>query len=141
MEASGLDPLNVFQDLSRLGGHIGAIATAVFLAVRLYRLPALQQFFPEKFRWENLDGRLKYALLLGLSGVGAALASLSTDVSALDAAKAGFAAVIAAIGGDQITTSKPMQAAAKMVFEMHPPATSVGEKTPSVPPVDSSPKS
>jgi hypothetical protein len=111
-----IDPALEFQNFSRLGGNIGMLAGAVFLLVRLYRLPGIQQILPAKIQWKVLPLGVRYAVLLVLSGAGAALGAYATSASWADAGRAAVAALLAAITGDQLTNLGPVQAAAKVVF-------------------------
>lgn len=136
---SGLE--TEYDNLTRLGGHVGSIAAGVFFAVRLYRLPMVQPFVPEKLRWANLPGPAKYGLLLGLSGLGGALASLATDISWVDAAKAALAAMFTAVTSDTLITSGPAHAVARVVLDMKTaaspiPDTGIREQVPSLPPAE-----
>lgn len=113
--------LTVFSDelqkLSDLGGHIGAIASAVFLVVRLYRLPDLQPLLPAKVQWDGLPTWLKYAVLAALAAGGGAMMSLAGDKSWVDAGKAAVAALLTAISTDKITTSKAAHAIAGVLVQ------------------------
>lgn len=107
--------LNQLQAVGALQGHIGAIAAGIFLSVRLYRLPDIQAVLPAKFQWSTFPNYLRYGILLTLAGLGGALASLVTDVSALDALKAAGAAILAAIGAHELTDTNTARTVAQLL--------------------------
>ena len=109
-----------FAKLAELKGHIGAIAFGVFLAVRLYRLPSIQAALPAKAQWDGLKQWAKYAALMALAALGGALASLSTGLGWPDALKAALAAVLAAIGSDQVTSTSGARAVAGVLVQQAP---------------------
>jgi hypothetical protein len=125
------------QELSKLGGTIGTIAGAVFLLVRLYRLPLVQMALPDALQWKNVPLVTRYVALLSLSGVGAALSSYAMGLTWGEVARAAVGAMLAAVSSDQVLSSAPAQAAAKVVFAIKPPPlpdTGLKANVPSLPP-------
>lgn len=82
---------------------LGALASGLTGAVKLYRTAALQERLDPRLRWDNLTIVGKLGLVVGTSAVGAALTALAGGMSWGAAGAAAVVAASSAIGFDQLT--------------------------------------
>lgn len=109
------DMLDVFKNLAELKGTIGLVATAIFIAIRLYRLPQWQPSIPAGARWEDLPVYFRYVLIATLAAGGASLAALANGLTWQEALAAGISAALAAITTNKVTKTEPVRAMAAVV--------------------------
>lgn len=104
-----------FEHLGNLGGAIGAVATVVFLTIRVYRLPEMQAICPERYRWLSLGPWVKRGIVVSLAALGSVLAGIADSLTPVQILLSIIGSVVASMSTHQITDTDAARAVAEIV--------------------------
>lgn len=79
-------------------GVFGVISVILYGIIKIYRLPLIQRFVPEKAKWENMPSLIKWGAVFCLSFAGSLLASVAAGTGWLAAIPGAIVAALGAMG-------------------------------------------